>query len=418
MKLLDLINAPRAIQPDNLLEIRSIYDRHLAGEKIDIEAVESRLGRPLQNTRAVTMRGATAIIPVTGPVFRYANLFTEISGATSLAVLATDFAAADNNPAVGQIVMVFDTPGGQANGIAEMAQMIRAATKPVIAYIDNVAASAGYWLASAASQIVMAKTAVVGSIGAVISIDTRKADGQVEIVSSQSPNKRADVTTDSGRAQIQALIDGLAQVFVEDVAAYRGVSADTVLTDFGGGGMVLAAEAVARGMADKIGTLETLLAELAGQTPTIKGPTMTQGLIASAAVAALTEAALLADNPTLHAQLLAKGASAERQRILDVEAQSLPGHEALIARLKADGTSTGGDAAMQVLAAERAKLASMAQQLHADAPPAVPHAQAPAASEETPQGDTRLALHQKAKRYQADHPGTDYQAAIAAVSAQ
>ena len=217
MKLLDVLSSPWAILPESLLEIQAICARHTTGIKADIAALETRLGRPLQNTRAVTMRGSTALIPITGPVFRYANLFTEVSGATSLAVLASDFAAADANPAVREIVLIIDSPGGQANGIAEFAQLVRTASKPVTAYIDNTAASAGYWIASATSKIVMAKTAMVGSIGAVITIDARKTDGQVEIISSQSPNKRADVNTDAGRAQIQTLIDGLAQVFIEDV---------------------------------------------------------------------------------------------------------------------------------------------------------------------------------------------------------
>lgn len=416
MKLLDVLQSPWAILPDKLLEIQSVCDTHLRGEKSDIAAVEARLGRPLQNTRAVSLRGNIALIPITGPVFRYANLFTDISGATSLAVLATDFAAAEANPAVNQIVLVIDSPGGQASGIAEFAQLIRAATKPVTAYIDNTAASAAYWIAAAADRIVMAKTAMVGSIGAVVSISPSKADGTVEIVSSQSPNKRADVNTDAGRAQIQTLIDSLAQVFIEDVAAYRAVAVATVLEKFGGGGMKLAAEAVSLGMADQVGTLETLIADLSGPTPSPFGATKTMTTPALATLsAALTAATLLAEHPALYAQVLAEGAAGERDRIAAVEAQALPGHEALIATLKADGHTTGEQAAVQVLAAERQKLSAIATRLHADAPPPVPHAQAP--EPQAPPANDRQALHDKAKRYQADHPGTDYMAAIQAVAA-
>lgn len=379
MKIIDYISSPWAIQPEKLLEIQSIYAAHMAGEKIDIDALEARLGRPLQNTQTVVLRGDTALIPVTGPVFRYANLFTQISGASSLSVLSTDFAAAEQNPAIRQIVLVIDSPGGQANGIAEFAQMVRSAGKPVIAYIDNVAASAAYWIASAADQIVMAKTGMVGSIGAVISIDPRKNDGSVEIVSSQSPNKRVDVTTDAGRSQIQTLIDGLAQVFIEDVATYRNVPVATVLEKFGAGGMKLAAEAVDLGMADRMGTLETLLTELS-QSPFQGTIPMSQNetqMTIADLLATLTAEMLATDRPDLVAAIRAEGAAAERQRIADVEAQALPGHEALIAAMKSDGRSTGGDAAVKVLAAERAKLASIADRLHAEAPSPLPHAPAP-----------------------------------------
>ena len=49
MKLLDIVTGPWAIQPAKLLEIQAIYATHLRGDKIDLEAVEKRLGRPLNN---------------------------------------------------------------------------------------------------------------------------------------------------------------------------------------------------------------------------------------------------------------------------------------------------------------------------------------------------------------------------------
>jgi len=214
----DLVaSQPWAIMPETLETIASIARREGEG----VEAVEARLGRPLQNARTVSVRDGVAVVPVNGPIFRYANLFTQISGATSLEVLATDFTAALDDPNVKAVVLAMDSPGGQANGIAEFAQMVRAAKKPVVAYVDGSAASAAYWIAAAADRVVMSKTGMVGSVGAVVGISTKKDEGTVEIVSSQSPNKRPDVTTDQGRAQIQTLIDSLAQVFVEDVAAYR-----------------------------------------------------------------------------------------------------------------------------------------------------------------------------------------------------
>jgi ClpP class serine protease len=58
------------------------------------------------------VRGGTAVIPVRGPIFRYANLFTGISGATSLEVSAKDFGVALNDRAIEQIVLAVDRPGG------------------------------------------------------------------------------------------------------------------------------------------------------------------------------------------------------------------------------------------------------------------------------------------------------------------
>lgn len=225
----------------------------LAAEAIGESVQAASLGLPVQGDRAASLADGVAVIPVTGPIFRHASLFTEFLGVITLDRLTQDFANALDNPAVERVVLVFDSPGGQVNGIAEFAQLVREAGKPVTAYVDGMAASAAYWIASAADRIVASKTAMLGSIGTVITLDARKRDGQIEIVSSQSPNKRPDISTDAGRAQIQELIDRLAQVFVEDVAAYRAVSVPTVLGDFGAGGMLIAADAVARGMADGVG---------------------------------------------------------------------------------------------------------------------------------------------------------------------
>lgn len=261
MSAIDLVaQQPWAIQAEALETIIRIANR----EGNSPEAVAAKLGCPLQNTQIATIRDSVAVVPVTGPIFRYANLFTEISGATSLEILARDFNAALADPAVKSVALVIDSPGGQVSGIAEMAHMIHTARKPVVAYVDGTAASAAYWLAAAAATIVASKTALLGSIGAVLGVSSRARDGIVEIVSSQSPRKRPDVQTSEGRAQLQAQIDALAQVFIEDVADYRGVSVETVLADFGQGDMRMGVEAVAAGMADRVSTLEQVIAGLSG----------------------------------------------------------------------------------------------------------------------------------------------------------
>lgn len=55
------------------------------------EAVASQLGKEMKNTNAVSIRDGVAVIRVTGPLFRYANLFTRICGATSYELFAQDF---------------------------------------------------------------------------------------------------------------------------------------------------------------------------------------------------------------------------------------------------------------------------------------------------------------------------------------
>jgi len=371
---LDLVAAtPWAIEPAMLDTIRSIATR----ENDSVEALEARLGRPLQNTRKVTMRGDVAVVPVTGPIFRYANLMTEISGATSIEVLARDFTAALDDPAVKSIVLDINSPGGQVTGIADFAAMVRGANKPVVAYVDGMAASAGYWIAAAASKVVISKNGMAGNVGAVLSLDTRKDQNKAEIVSSQSPNKRPDVTTDAGRAQMQAMVDSHAQVFIADVAAFRGMTPEAVIADWKGGAVFIGADAVALGLADSVGSIEEVIAGLAGKSQQQTKPATPLSLKGNA----MTLDELRAAHPDLCAALVEEGrtvgATAERARIQDIEAQALPGHDALIAQFKADGKTSGPEAAVAILKAERAVGAARADQLIKDAPKPVPHAAAP-----------------------------------------
>src|SRR5690606_30919548 len=125
---------------------------------------------------------------------------TEISGAVSVGILARDFSEALANPKIRGIVLEIDSPGGEATGINELGKMIAAGArqKPVIAYGGGMVASGAYWLASAAGEIVVDETAMLGSIGVVITARKRDgSDGTVEIVSSQSPNKRVDPAKES-----------------------------------------------------------------------------------------------------------------------------------------------------------------------------------------------------------------------------
>ncbi len=76
-------------------------------------------------------------------------------------------ASARDNPEVGAAIIDTDSPGGTVAGSAEAAHAVAdlAAVKPVIAFVDTLAASAAYWIASQASQIWMTPSGEVGSIG-------------------------------------------------------------------------------------------------------------------------------------------------------------------------------------------------------------------------------------------------------------
>lgn len=168
------------------------------------------------------------------------------------------------------IVLEVDTRGGQVNGTEELASLIRGvrAERPISAFVLGQASSAGYWIASAASRVVVGRTSMVGSVGVIWTfIDWSKYDAEhgiqeITIVSSQSPDKALDPATKHGRDRVQATCDQLAGVFVADVAANRRVSEETVVADFGQGWVLVGEEAVTAGMADRVGTFEDAITEV------------------------------------------------------------------------------------------------------------------------------------------------------------
>lgn len=359
-----ITSQPWLIQRDSLETILSIAEGYKAE---NIELLEAKIGKPLDNSRTVTIRDRTAIIPVVGPIFRYANLFTAISGATSTEILALDFKKAEEDPEVDRIILNVDSPGGQAPGIADLASLVKNSSKPVISFIGGLGASAAYWFPSAASEVVISRSAEAGSIGAVFVVGTGEDENSVTIISKQSPNKRLDPKTESGMAELQKRIDNIAQVFVEDVASFRGVTVDKVLSDFGQGGLLLGQAAVDAGLADRVGTFESLFEEKRIMSSTT----------------GITLETLTADHPevveTIKKQGYDEGFSAgkvqgqkdEVARIKDVREQSIPGHEALIESLMFDGKSTGADAALAIVQAEKKVRSTSLKEFKESAPPVV-----------------------------------------------
>lgn len=229
------------------------------------EAIAKEMGKQMVDSHKVTIRDGVAVIPVVGPLFRYANLMTAICGATSYEILAQDFNKALNTPNVRAIVLDIDSPGGEVNGCSELADMIYNARgqKPIIAYASGSCCSGAYWIASACDEIKVADTAILGSIG-VVSIYKKDDDKKqcIEIVSSQSPNKRPDITTDEGKAKVQMHIDALAEVFINKVALGRDISPQKVIEDFGGGDVFVGQMAVRKGLADGVSSYEGVLSDL------------------------------------------------------------------------------------------------------------------------------------------------------------
>lgn len=247
---------PWAIQESELNKIVLIATR-----SNEIEALRTKSGVALNNNRKVEVRNGVAIVPITGSIFRYANLMTEVSGGTSTQMLALDIQEALDNKDIRGILLDIDSGGGQANGISELSSLIfnNKNKKPIKAYIGGSGASAAYWIGSSAEEVIINDTGIAGSIGAMLSFDDnseqKEKEGvkEVKVISSVSPLKNSD-------SELQALVDSLGEIFVENVARNRNTTVKDVKENFGKGGLFVGKDAVKAGLADRVGTFEDVLA--------------------------------------------------------------------------------------------------------------------------------------------------------------
>lgn len=390
MRLLEVVNAPWAILPAKLIEIADVYATHLRGDKMDLAAVEARIGRPLANPdQGYDVVNGVAVVPINGVMAKRANLFSQVSGGASTELVGRDVRTAAEDPNVRAIILQIDSPGGAVDGTQQLADTIMAVRgiKPIVTLASGVMASAAYWAGSAADKVYIADgTTLVGCIGVVTThVDVSAAESQrgvktTEIYSGQYKRiaSQYGALTDEGRATVQAQMDYLYSLFVGAVATQRGVDTDKVLSDMADGRVFIGQQAIDAGLADAVSSLDQLIADLS-QTDRAPAARITR----PKGTHAMNREELQAAAPELVQSLLAEGrtegATAERERILGIEAHALPGHDALINELKADGKTTPDQAAARVLGAEKQKLSGMRQQIAADAPAPVPVSQPVAA---------------------------------------
>jgi signal peptide peptidase SppA len=129
----------------------------------------SRL-QPDGNVTLFRKEGGTAIISVVGSLVNRGAWLDASSGMTSYEGIAAQLKAAASDPSVKSILLDIDSPGGEATGMFSLASAIQSArkSKRVVASVNDMAASAAYGIASAADEIVISPTSIVGSVGVVM----------------------------------------------------------------------------------------------------------------------------------------------------------------------------------------------------------------------------------------------------------
>lgn len=266
--LLDALNTPWAILPEKLHAIMAMLYRHEAGVRLSAEEIQAvtKPGRPS------SISGGIQVLPLFGTIAPRANVMTEMSGGTSAEMFGKAFRAAIADPNIGAVVIDVDSPGGAVQGIDELANEIYRArgTKPIVAVANHLAASAAYWIATAADELVVSPSGEVGSIGVFAAHDdVSKAQENIGVKTTlvsagkyKTEGNPYEPLTDESRASIQKRVDEYYGMFTAAVARARGVPVSNVQNGFGEGRVVGAKEAVRLGMADRIGTLDDTIARL------------------------------------------------------------------------------------------------------------------------------------------------------------
>lgn len=233
--------------------VLSVLAKARASQKIDMTAM-SELDARASSSVPATVSSREATIKVKGVMTDTPDFFAMFFGGGNATYpqIVTALAAANADENVDQIRLVMDTPGGTTDGLMSFMTAIKNSSKPVHVHAVNKLASAGYIAASQATKITADDESTrVGSVGVVA--DIRVRTDSVSITSSDAPNKRPDVTTDEGKKVVQAELDAIADVFLSATADGRDTTLKKVKSDYGKGGMLMADEALSRGMIDAVG---------------------------------------------------------------------------------------------------------------------------------------------------------------------
>jgi len=232
-------------------------------------------GSPATGLGIKVAKGSVAVIPIRGVIVQHASDLWYGDIATDWISRAMSEMVA--NQSVGAIVLDIDSPGGVVFGVEETAAKIRALRdqKPIYAVANSMAASAAYWIGSAATKLFVTSGGQVGSIGVWnMHVDISKMEENFGIKTTLVSAGKYKVEghpwaplDDEARAEMQRGVDVYYEKFVAGVAENRGVKTVNVRKGFGEGRLVMADAAKAEGMVDGIATLEDVLSALIKETP-------------------------------------------------------------------------------------------------------------------------------------------------------
>lgn len=217
-----------------------------------------------------------AIVRIKGALSKGRSWWQYFYGGANYGSIERDIrhAVADGN--IKAIVLDIDSPGGVCAGCFELADVIRElrAEKPIVAFANGLMCSAALCLGTVASQVVVTKGTCSGSLGVILARwDYSKLNEEigVQVNYITSGAAKADLypdlpMSDPERERLQAEVDSLFQLFLQSVSDGRGMDLEKLRASAGDARVFIGQEAVAAGLADRVGTLPEVIAELSGDS--------------------------------------------------------------------------------------------------------------------------------------------------------
>lgn len=268
---MQLVHLASRLYGTPLLIARSKLDVILSvlGPRIGLPDIDAAVSLPTPKAASAMAQPGIAIIPVHGTLVRRAIGLEAASGLTSYGEIAARLDAALADPQVSGILLDLDSPGGEAGGVFELAERIRAANdiKPVWAHANDSAYSAAYAIAAATSRLTLSQTAGVGSIGVIaLHVDQSIKDAKdgIAFTAIYAGHHKNDFSphaplSPQAASTLQSEVDRLYGIFISQVAQMRGLDSDAVRATEAG--LIFGEAAVTAGLADAVISLDQVLVE-------------------------------------------------------------------------------------------------------------------------------------------------------------
>ncbi len=213
-------------------------------------------------SEATVKDGNVAIIPVHGIILSDGGTYFNEEAASSTEIIQF-IEDAQEDPSIQAIVVEINSPGGSAVASQEVADAVKKAIKPTVAWIRDSGTSGAFWVATAANKVVANPMSITGSIGVTasylqfsgllqdynVSYEVLTAGRLKEVGSPFKP------LTQEERKLFQEQLDELHSYFIKAIATNRNISEEKV-REYATGMFFLGSKAKDLGFVDVLGGKE------------------------------------------------------------------------------------------------------------------------------------------------------------------